>query len=85
MCWLNQTYNCYLQEPDMRSRGHLRQLAKDQFKRNKRKYLLTQWVVNLWRLPTQELVEADSISMFKKGLDKLMGLYAKRMRQEHTL
>lgn len=65
----------------------MRQLAKDQFKRDKRRYLLTLLckVVNLWSLPAQELVEADSISKFKKGLDKLMGLYAKRMRQEHTL
>lgn len=69
----------------MGPRGHLGQLAKDQLQRDKRKYLLTQWVVNFWCLPIWHLVEADGINMLKRGLGKLMGLHARRMRQEHTL
>lgn len=48
------------------------ELVGGRFKANKKMYFLKQHVVNLWFSLPQEVLEADSVARFKRGLDKLM-------------
>lgn len=52
--------------------GYPLKLVEVRFKTKKRKYIFGLCIVNLWNASPHEVLEADSIAMFKKRLDKFM-------------
>ena len=60
----------FFQEYQSRTRGHNKKLYKKCFRCDNRKYFFTQRVVEDWNKLPQEAVDSESISVFKKRLDK---------------
>lgn len=47
-------------------------LKGNKFKMNKRKYFLKRRIIYLWNSLPQDIIEANSLARFKKGLDIYM-------------
>ena len=65
----------FINDEDISRRGHSLTLKKGRFHTNVRKNFLSERVINLWNVLTDQIVGAPTISAFKNRLDRHWNKY----------